>query len=49
MHVDRRAVGFQREFDDIHCPHYPSAEKPRGLTLRRTFPFVAVSIVVLMI
>jgi len=47
VHVDRRAIGFQRQLDDIHRAHHTRA-KTRGLTLSNTFPFVAVGIVILM-
>src|SRR6267154_2275690 len=29
MHVNRRAVSFQRQLDDIHCAHDTGTETPR--------------------
>jgi hypothetical protein len=29
MHIDRRAIGFQRQFDNVYRAHYAGA-KPSG-------------------
>jgi hypothetical protein len=30
MHVDGSAIGFQRQFDDVHRANNPGAEAPRA-------------------